>query len=631
MVENSHGETKFMLDKDVSDSDEQEMEVDSSRGSSVDAHENGYGDGRSRGLDREPAPQDDCGGEPPRKKQLREEELHQPTRESSRPRWSNPDPYTALPPPDESQRKKRDVVKLIRKARKPAERTGKPSSAVGTNDDFIALSFDDEVVESEGLEPRRDLSDEARSLRSKAFGGARSFDRRDHLGEQSTNQAQVEENLGAPYTPVDVWPPTSVDEALGNRKRTHDDRIVDKPTKRGAAKNEDGQVLSAWRAHGGAAVPWGGVDHSRTANMGFWLHKEICDWFAYVRPRKFEQVVREDLVRRLRTAMAGMYADCDVRCFGSFASGLYLPTADMDLVCVSQAFLATGRPKEGLAGKNRHMHLIANYLKSLEIPRRGSVVVIAQAKVPIIKFIDRATGVKVDLSFENSTGIVAVDTCLAWKAQFPAMPILVMLVKQFLAMRGLDEVRTGGMGGFAVTCLVTSLLQTIPQVQSGNLVPERHLGETLMEFLDLYGNRFNLEGAVIRLNPPGYFEKRLAMQFRNHTKSTRLSIEDPNRPDNDITAGTKGIRLIVHCFARAYEALQGKMFELRQADFSRRQGQSILWTILGGDYSSFDEQRESLRRVYEQRHKGDLGLSPEPPGTVQRQVGGSHLAGGSMN
>ena len=507
MIQNRHGETKFMLDKDVSDSDEQEMEVDSSPGSSVDGHDNGYSDGSSRGLHWEPTLQDHGHREPPRKKQFREEDLQLPTREAPKPRWSNPDPYTALPPPDESQRKKKDVVKLIRKARNTAEQAGKPNSAVGTNDDFIALSFDDEAVENEGLETRRDVSNEVRSLRSKASAGARSFDPCDRLGEQSTSRALGEQNLGAPYRPVDVWPPTSVDAALGNRKRTHDDRIVDKPTKRGAPKNEDGQVLSTWRARDDAAVPWGGVDHSRTANMGFWLHKEICDWFAYVRPRKFEQVVREDLVQRLRTAMVGMYADCDVRCFGSFASGLYLPTADMDLVCVSQNFLATGQPKEGLTGKNRYMYAIANYLKVLEIPRRGSIVVIAKAKVPIIKFIDQITGVKVDLSFENSTGIVAVDTCLAWKAQFPAMPILVMLVKQFLTMRGLDEVHTGGMGGFAVTCLVTSLLQTIPQVQSGNLVPERHLGETLMEFLDLYGNRFNLEGAVIRLNPPGYFEK----------------------------------------------------------------------------------------------------------------------------
>ena len=58
------------------------------------------------------------------------------------PRWSNPDPYTALPPPDESQRKKKDVVKLIRKAR--VETTSTSTTKVDPADDFISFDFGDE-------------------------------------------------------------------------------------------------------------------------------------------------------------------------------------------------------------------------------------------------------------------------------------------------------------------------------------------------------------------------------------------------------------------------------------------------------------------------------------------------------
>ena len=36
---------------------------------------------------------------------------------SSTTRWSNPDPYTSLPPMDSTERKRKDVVKMIRKAR----------------------------------------------------------------------------------------------------------------------------------------------------------------------------------------------------------------------------------------------------------------------------------------------------------------------------------------------------------------------------------------------------------------------------------------------------------------------------------------------------------------------------------
>jgi non-canonical poly(A) RNA polymerase PAPD5/7 len=74
-------------------------------------------------------------------------------------------------------------------------------------------------------------------------------------------------------------------------------------------------------------------------------------------------------------------------------------------------------------------------------------------------------------------------------------------------MRGLNEPVNGGIGGFSVTCLVVSLLQNMPQVQSGSMIPEHHLGEILMEFLDLYGNQFNYEHTAIQLNPPGYIPK----------------------------------------------------------------------------------------------------------------------------
>ncbi len=68
-----------------------------------------------------------------------------------KPKWSNPDPYTALPPPDETQVKRPDFVKLIRKARVSAT-AAEPligGDAVTTNDDFISFGADDDDFEDE--------------------------------------------------------------------------------------------------------------------------------------------------------------------------------------------------------------------------------------------------------------------------------------------------------------------------------------------------------------------------------------------------------------------------------------------------------------------------------------------------
>lgn len=196
---------------------------------------------------------------------------------------------------------------------------------------------------------------------------------------------------------------------------------------------------------------------------------------------------------------------CRVYCFGSFAAGIYLPNADMDVVVISESFRISGAK---IACQNPgNMHRFAAYLRRSGVADVDSVVVIPSAKVPLVKFVDHITGIRVDMSFENQTGLTANDTCGAWKYQYPAMPVVVTLIKQFLLMRGYNEVVNGGLGGFSVTCLVTSLMQNLPRVQSGELIPEQNLGEILIEFLDLYGNRFDIARTGITMNPPGYFNK----------------------------------------------------------------------------------------------------------------------------
>jgi non-canonical poly(A) RNA polymerase PAPD5/7 len=64
------------------------------------------------------------------------------------PKWSNPDPYTVLPPPSETGKKK-DFVQLIRKAKIQAAEKSPTSNAVTANDDFI--SFGDEEDEESSL------------------------------------------------------------------------------------------------------------------------------------------------------------------------------------------------------------------------------------------------------------------------------------------------------------------------------------------------------------------------------------------------------------------------------------------------------------------------------------------------
>lgn len=339
---------------------------------------------------------------------------------------------------------------------------------------------------------------------------------------------------------------------------------------------------------------------------------EISDFYDLVRPREFEDRLRGNLVDELNRILAknGSWRGRKLHAFGSFMSGLYLPTGDMDLVLCSDAVLSGGTTLP--VGVNQ-LKQFRNYLRSNRVAVHSNLEMIAKARVPLIKYVDNTTGLKVDISFENPSGIIAIQTFKAWREQYPVMPILVTIIKQFLLMRGLNEPVNGGIGGFSIICMVVSMLQMMPQIQSGDMVPDHNLGSLLMHFFDLYGNRLNYKITALRLNPPGYVNKAslaqspfvsskadnmllaqnqvTAFTYRN---PDRLSIIDPNNPANDISGGSSNFPQIKACFAEAHKLLQERIERIARGE----KHNSILEVILGGNYAMFREQRNYLRKVH---------------------------------
>lgn len=78
----------------------------------------------------------------------------------------------------------------------------------------------------------------------------------------------------------------------------------------------------------------------------------------------------------------------------------------------------------------------------------------------------------------------------------------------------------------------------------------------------------------------------------------RLSIVDPNNPENDISGGSKNTSAIMRAFSEAFESLQRRMMDLAKLPIDARAGQSILSVVLEGDYSTYRSQRQYLRDLY---------------------------------
>lgn len=458
---------KFAQLDQLTDSDEAEMEESSSENEEVD-------------LDR------------PRKKQALEPVVA-PTIE--KPMWSNPDPYTALPPPDETQVKRPDFVKLIRKARVSAT-AAEPlvgGDAVTTNDDFISFGADDDDFEVENAHPEN------------APTGPKLLQRQ----------------------PEDV---------SAGKKRTRDDQIKPFTTKSGKITfNSEGDIASVWKARpSDNGSPWlelmEPTMHIGTRSVFILamrrsvyeiadicrLHNEILAFYDWVKPRAYEDMIRRDLIDRIQNVFDSQpkFRDMEIRAFGSFASGLYLPVADMDLVILSPGFRRYGRetfvPYRRTSGGRISIYEVARVIERANVVASGSMEIISGARVPILKWVDRLTGLKVDMAFDNDSGIRAIQTFEKWKEAYPAMPAIVAVVKQFLLLRSLNEVPTGGLGGFAIICLVVSLLQHMPHHLNGY---GPSLGSILMDFFDFYGNKFDFSSVGIRMEPPGYFNKVSSLQM----------------------------------------------------------------------------------------------------------------------
>lgn len=147
-------------------------------------------------------------------------------------------------------------------------------------------------------------------------------------------------------------------------------------------------------------------------------------------PTPTEHALRVQVVSRIETVVLSLWPNSRVEVFGSFRTGLYLPTSDIDLVVIGRW--------EKLPLRTLETELLAR-----DIAEPLSVRVLDKASVPIIKLTDRESQVKVDISFNMQSGVQSAELIKDYKRKYPVLSKLVLVLKQFLLQRDLNEVFTG--------------------------------------------------------------------------------------------------------------------------------------------------------------------------------------------
>lgn len=66
------------------------------------------------------------------------------------------------------------------------------------------------------------------------------------------------------------------------------------------------------------------------------LHQEIDHFYRYMSPTEAEHQIRAEVVARIEKIILSKWSEAKVEIFGSYRTGLYLPTSDIDLVVIGK-------------------------------------------------------------------------------------------------------------------------------------------------------------------------------------------------------------------------------------------------------------------------------------------------------
>ncbi|XP_032469841.1 terminal nucleotidyltransferase 4B isoform X2 [Phocoena sinus] len=296
------------------------------------------------------------------------------------------------------------------------------------------------------------------------------------------------------------------------------------------------------------------------------LHEEISDFYEYMSPRPEEEKMRMEVVNRIESVIKELWPSADVQIFGSFKTGLYLPTSDIDLVVFGK-------------WENLPLWTLEEALRKHKVADEDSVKVLDKATVPIIKLTDSFTEVKVDISFNVQNGVRAADLIKDFTKKYPVLPYLVLVLKQFLLQRDLNEVFTGGIGSYSLFLMAVSFLQLHPREDA--CIPNTNYGVLLIEFFELYGRHFNYLKTGIRIKDGGSYVAKDEVQknMLDGYRPSMLYIEDPLQPGNDVGRSSYGAMQVKQAFDYAYVVLSHAVSPIAKY-YPNNETESILGRII---------------------------------------------------
>uniref|UniRef100_A0A8C5XEV9 Terminal nucleotidyltransferase 4A n=1 Tax=Microcebus murinus TaxID=30608 RepID=A0A8C5XEV9_MICMU len=347
-------------------------------------------------------------------------------------------------------------------------------------------------------------------------------------------------------------------------------------------------------------TPW----KSRAYSPGIQgLHEEIIDFYNFMSPCPEEAAMRREVVKRIETVVKDLWtpwhmlSPCHL-----FGEGIFLLSSDIDLV----VFGKWERPP---------LQLLEQALRKHNVAEPCSIKVLDKATVPIIKLTDQETEVKVDISFNMETGVRAAEFIKNYMKKYSLLPYLILVLKQFLLQRDLNEVFTGGISSYSLILMAISFLQLHPRIDARRA--DENLGMLLVEFFELYGRNFNYLKTGIRIKEGGaYIAKEEIMKaMTSGYRPSMLCIEDPLLPGNDVGRSSYGAMQVKQVFDYAYIVLSHAVSPLARS-YPNRDSESTLGRIVKVTQEVID-YRQWIKEKWGSKIHPSPGLLPSTDNRIK--------------
>ncbi|KAF5184933.1 Heso1-like isoform x4 [Thalictrum thalictroides] len=191
------------------------------------------------------------------------------------------------------------------------------------------------------------------------------------------------------------------------------------------------------------------------------LDELLRDIYAVGRPTPNDYHVREDLVRVFDEMVKEVYGNSNespvVEVFGSFKMDMFTVKSDLNL-SVNFSNESVELPRDE---KIKALRKLAKKLYRLK--RHGHVLgvnPIVTAKVPILKVVDRGTGIECDISVENKDGILKSQFVFIVSEIDERFHILSSLMKAWAQAYGINSSKDHTLNSLSLILLVAFHLQT---------------------------------------------------------------------------------------------------------------------------------------------------------------------------